>query len=323
MSGGMWAEKYRPQILDEMVNQTEIVSRLKNFVKERNLPHLLFVGPAGIGKTTSILALARDLYGSGYRNYTLELNASDERGIDVIREKVKNFARTAAIASEVPFKILIMDEADSLTSAAQHALRRTMEIYTRTCRFCLIGNYSENIIEPIQSRCSIFRFSPLSEVDAKGWIKTIASKEDVQLLEEGLEAIYEASKGDLRKATNLLQAAAATQEGIVDDVAIYSILGRVSPGKVREILNLGLKGEFLEAREALRALLIDEGLAADDIIRIIYSEVLRLGIPERWKVRLSDTIGEIDYRLTQGARPEIQLSALIAKLALAGEEMDR
>jgi replication factor C small subunit len=323
MSGGMWAEKYRPQILDEMVNQTEVVSRLKNFVKERNLPHLLFVGPAGIGKTTSILALARDLYGSGYRNYTLELNASDERGIDVIREKVKNFARTAAIASEVPFKILIMDEADSLTSAAQHALRRTMEIYTRTCRFCLIGNYSENIIEPIQSRCSVFRFSPLSEVDAKGWIKTIASKEDVKLLEEGLEAIYEASKGDLRKATNLLQAAAATQEGMVDDVAIYSILGRVSPGKVREILNLGLKGEFLEAREALRALLIDEGLAADDIIRIIYSEVLRLGIPERWKVRLSDTIGEIDYRLTQGARPEIQLSALIAKLALAGEEMDR
>ena len=323
MSGGMWAEKYRPQILDEMVNQTEIVSRLKNFVKEKNLPHLLFVGPAGIGKTTSILALARDLYGSGYRNYILELNASDERGIDVIREKVKNFARTAAIASEVPFKILIMDEADSLTSAAQHALRRTMEIYTRTCRFCLIGNYSENIIEPIQSRCSIFRFSPLSEVDAKGWITTIASKEDVQLLEEGLEAIYEASKGDLRKATNILQAAAATQESMVDDIAIYSVLGRVSPGKVREILNLGLKGEFLEAREALRALLIDEGLAADDIIRIVYSEVLRLGIPERWKVRLSDTIGEIDYRLTQGARPEIQLSALIAKLALAGEEMDR
>ena len=323
MSGGMWAEKYRPQILDEMVNQTEIVSRLKNFVKERNLPHLLFVGPAGIGKTTSILALARDLYGSGYRNYILELNASDERGIDVIREKVKNFARTAAIASDVPFKILIMDEADSLTSAAQHALRRTMEIYTRTCRFCLIGNYSENIIEPIQSRCSIFRFSPLSEVDAKGWIKKIASKEDVQLLEEGLEAIYEASKGDLRKATNLLQAAAATQEGVVDDIAIYSVLGRVSPGKIRKILNLGLKGEFLEAREALRSLLIDEGLAADDIIRIVYSEVLRLGIPERWKVRLSDTIGEIDYRLTQGARPEIQLSALIAKLALAGEEMDR
>lgn len=321
MSGGMWAEKYRPQSLDDMVNQTEIVSRLKNFVKDRNLPHLLFVGPAGVGKTTSILALAKDLYGPGYRNFILELNASDERGIDVIREKVKNFARTAAINSEVPFKILIMDEADSLTSAAQHALRRTMEMYTRTCRFCLIGNYSERIIEPIQSRCSVFRFGPLSEKDLKIRIKTIAREEGVNLISEGLDAIYDASEGDLRKATNLLQAAAATQGGEVDDITIYGVLGRVSPGKVREMINLGLKGEFLEARELLRGLLVDEGLASEDIIRMIYSEVLRLGIPEKRKVQLSDAIGEVDYRLTQGARPEIQLSALLAKLALAGEEM--
>ena len=306
MSGGMWAEKYRPQILDEMVNQTEIVSRLKNFVKERNLPHLLFVGPAGIGKTTSILALARDLYGSGYRNYILELNASDERGINVIREKVKNFARTAAIASEVPFKILIMDEADSLTSAAQHALRRTMEIYTRTCRFCLIGNYSENIIEPIQSRCSIFRFSPLSEDDVKTWIQTIASMEEVNLMEEGLDAVYQASRGDMRKAINLLQAAAAIKGRVVDDIVVFSVLGRVSPERIREMIHLGLKGEFIEAREVLRSLLIDEGLAAEDILKMVYSEVMRLGIPERWKVRLSDAVGEIDYRLTQGSRPEIK-----------------
>jgi replication factor C small subunit len=316
----MWAEKYRPQSLDDITNQTEIVSRLKNFVKDRNLPHLLFVGPAGTGKTTSILALARDLYGPTYRSFILELNASDERGINVIRDKVKNFARTAAISSEVPFKILIMDEADSLTSAAQHALRRTMEIYTRTCRFCLIGNYSENIIEPIQSRCSVFRFSPLSEADAKGWVRYIAEKEGVNLIAEGLEAIYEASTGDLRKATNLLQAAAATQGGEVDDIAIYSVLGRVSPGKVRQMLSLGLEGEFMEAREMLRALLIDEGLAAVDIIRMVYSEVMRLGIPERQKVALSDAIGEADYRLTQGARAEIQLSALLAKLALVGDE---
>jgi len=317
----MWTEKYRPQVLDGMVNQTDIVSRLKNFVKEKSLPHLLFVGPAGIGKTTSILAMARDLYGPSYKNYILELNASDERGIDVIRDKVKNFARTAAIASDVPFKILIMDEADSLTKAAQHALRRTMEIYTRTCRFCLIGNYSENIIDPIQSRCSIFRFSPLSEDDTKEWISTIASKENVQLLEGGLEAIYEASKGDLRKSINLLQAAAAVQGSAVDDIAVYSILGRVSPKKVRDMIDLGLKGEFVEAREILRSLLVDEGLAAKDIIRIVYSEVLKLNIPEIWKVKLSDTIGEIDYRLIQGGTAEIQLSVLVAKLALAGENI--
>ena len=322
MSSGMWAEKYRPKRLYEMWNQTEIVSRLKSFVNDKNLPHLLYVGPARTGKTTGILALARDLYGPAYQNYILELNASDERGINVIREKVKNFARTAAIASEVPFKILIMDEADSLTSAAQHALRRTMEIYTRTCRFVLIGNYSENIIEPIQSRCSVFRFGPLGEEDAKGWIKHIAENEELNLLPEGLEAIYEASTGDLRKATNLLQAAAATQRDEIDDVTIYSVLGRVSPGRVRELIDLGLKGQFMEAREVLRGLLIDEGLAADDIIRLIYSEVLRLSIPERYKVRLSDTIGEIDYRLTQGARAEIQLSTLVAKLAIVGEEIN-
>ncbi len=323
MSSGMWAEKYRPQTLDDMVNQTEIVSRLKRFVKNRNLPHLMFVGPAGVGKTTSILALARDLYGSGHRNFILELNASDERGIRVIREKVKFFARTAAITSVVPFKILIMDEADHLTSDAQHALRRTMEQYTRTCRFCLIGNYSESIIDPIQSRCSIFRFSPLSEADTKAWIRSIAGKENVNLIEEGIDALYEVSSGDLRKAVNLLQAAAATQGGRVDDVAVYSVLGKVSPQRIREMITMGLKSEFIEAREILRELLIDEGLAAEDILRMAYSELMRMNIPERWKIRLSDAMGEVDYRLTQGSRAEIQLSTLLAKLALAGEEMNR
>ena len=321
MSGGMWAETYRPQTLGEIVNQQEIISRLKRFVEERNLPHLLFVGPAGVGKTTAILALSRDLYGPAYRSFIMELNASDERGIDVVREKVKFFARTAAISSGVPFKILIMDEADSLTAPAQHALRRTMEIYTKTCRFCLIGNYSENIIEPIQSRCSIFRFSPLSKANMKGWIKGIALKENVKLLEEGLEAIYESSIGDLRKATNLLQASAASQGGVVDDVAVYSILGHVSPAKIREMVKLGLKGDFLEAREVLRSLLIEEGLSPEDVLKILYSEVLKLDIPEEWKVKLSDAVGEIDFRLTQGSRPELQLSSLLAKLVLAGEEM--
>lgn len=321
MSIGVWAEKYRPKTLEEMVDREEIVSRFKSFVKDKNLPHLLLVGPAGVGKTTSILCLARDLYGTSYQNYVLELNASDERGIDVIREKVKNFARTAAIASEVSFKILILDEADSLTTAAQHALRRTMEVYTRTCRFCLIGNYSENIIDPIQSRCSVFRFGPLAEQDVKSYITMISQKEGVKLVPEGLDAVFEASQGDMRKATNLLQAAAATQ-GEVDDIAIYSVLGKVSPQRVREMINLGMKGEFLEAREILRSLLIDEGLGAEDILRMVYSELMRMKMPERWKVRISDAVGEVDYRLTQGTRPEIQLSTLLAKLALASEDVD-
>jgi replication factor C small subunit len=321
MISGMWAEKYRPQSLDEIVNQKEIISRLKTFVKEKNLPHLFFVGPAGVGKTTSILALAHDLYGTAYRNFILELNASDERGIDVIREKVKNFARTSAIASTVSFKILIMDEADSLTSAAQHALRRTMEIYTKTCRFALIGNYSEKIIDPIQSRCSIFRFGPLNEQDIKNWLKHIALEENVDIIDEGLDALYKASMGDMRKAINLLQAAAASRE-IVDDVTIYEVLGKVSPERVREMLKLGLKGRFLESREILRELLINEGLSPENIIKIVYNELMRnTTLSEKWKVKISDTIGEVDYRLTQGARPEIQLSTILAHLALVGEKL--
>jgi replication factor C small subunit len=249
----------------------------------------------------------------------MEVNASDERGIDVIRDKVKNFARTSAISGEVPFKILILDEADSLTSAAQHALRRTMEIYTRTCRFCLIGNYSENIIDPIQSRCSVFRYGPLPEVEMKNYITGLAEKEHVKLLPEGLDAVYEASSGDLRKAINLLQAAASTP-GEVDDIAVYSVLGKVSPQRVREMINHGIKGEFIEAREILRSLLIDEGLASEDIIRMVYSELMRMNMPEKWKVKISDAVGEVDFRLTQGARPEIQLSTLLAKLALASDQ---
>ena len=320
LSSGMWSEKYRPKTLNEIVNQREIVTRLKTFVEEKNLPHLLFVGPAGVGKTTSILALAKDLYGSSYRNFILELNASDERGIGIIREKVKNFARTSAIASPVSFKILIMDEADHLTSDAQHALRRTMELYTNTCRFCLLGNYSENIIDPIQSRCSVFRFSPLEEVELKNYIKEIALKENLKIVDEGLDAIYQASKGDVRKAINMLQAAAANQT-LIEDVTIYNLLGNVSPEKVKKMLSIALEGKFLESRDRLRELLIDQGLAPEDIIRNIYREIMRNpSLTEQMKIRLSDIIGEVDYRLTQGSRAEIQLSTLLAHLTLIGEE---
>ena len=320
MSEGMWAEKYRPQTLDDVVNQKEIVLRLKNFVADRNLPHLLFVGPAGIGKTSSILALARDLYGPRYQNFILELNASDERGINIIREKVKNFARTAALASPVAFKILIMDEADHLTSDAQHALRRTMEIYTRTCRFCLIGNYSENIIDPIQSRCSVFRFTPLEGIDVEGYLFRIAQKESLELSKEGFMALYNASEGDLRKAINLLQAAAASGK-IVDDASVYNVLGSISPETVKEMLETALHGSFLESRELLRDLLINKGMAPEDILRVSYREIMEnSGIMEVNKMKIIDKMGEVDYRLTQGARPEIQISTLLAYLTIVGEK---
>tara|TARA_B100001971_G_scaffold215070_1_gene257041 strand:+ start:5303 stop:6271 length:969 start_codon:yes stop_codon:yes gene_type:complete len=320
MSGGMWAEKYRPQTLYEIVNQRDIVNRLKTFVSEKNIPHLLLVGPAGVGKTTSILALARDLYGPGYKNYVLELNASDERGIKIIRDKVKNYARTAAMVSPVSFKIIIMDEADHLTGDAQHALRRTMEVYTKTARFCLIGNYSENIIDPIQSRCSVFRYGPLDESDIRDRLMFIAEKESLQVVDEGLAAIFQASEGDLRKAINMLQAVSANGE-LVDDISVYSLLGRLRPDRVQTMIQLAMDGKFLESREALREILINQGLAPEDIIRITYREVMRhKSLTEQMKVRLSDIIGEVDFRLTQGSRPEIQLSTLLAHLSLVRDE---
>jgi replication factor C small subunit len=319
MSSGMWTEKYRPQTLGDIVNQRDIVNRLKTFVTEKNIPHLLLVGPPGVGKTTSILALSRDLYGPSYRNYVLELNASDERGINVIRDKVKNYARTAAMASPVRFKIIIMDEADHLTGDAQHALRRTMEVYTKTARFCLIGNYSERIIDPIQSRCSVFRYGSLDEEDIRDRLTLIAEKENLQIVDEGLDALFQASGGDLRKAINMLQAASANGE-IVDDISVYSLLGRIRPDRVQTMIQLALDGKFMESREALRDILINQGLAPEDIIRITYREVMRhKSLTEQMKVKLSDIIGEVDYRLTQGSRPEIQLSTL-RHLSLVGDE---
>ena len=234
MSYEMWTEKYRPRSLDEMVDQEEIVNRLKSFVKARNVPHCIFAGPPGTGKTTAALCLAHDLYGPGYQEHLMELNASDERGINVVRETVKTFARTRSIG-DVPFKILILDEADNMTSDAQQALRRTMERYTETARFILIANYSGRIIEPIQSRCAPFRFTYLPEEHIRKRIEYIAENEGVTLLEDGLKAIIELGGGDLRRTINILQTAASTGKP-VDAETVYSVVGKANPKDVREMM---------------------------------------------------------------------------------------
>ncbi|MEM3696154.1 MAG: replication factor C small subunit [Candidatus Bathyarchaeia archaeon] len=317
----MWAEKYRPKTLDAMVNQKEIVERLKSFVKSRNVPHCIFAGPPGTGKTTAALCLARDLYGDAYREHIMELNASDERGIDVVRETVKTFARVRSIG-EIPFKIMILDEADNMTSDAQQALRRTMERYTETCRFILCANYSGKIIEPIQSRCAPFRFTFLPREEQDKYLKHIAEKEGVKLLKDGLEAIFEVCGGDLRKAINTLQAAASLNKP-VDAKVVYSIAGRANPADVQKMIETAMKGDFLEARKQLRDMIQKYGVAGSDIIRQIHTEIFRGDIPEEWKIKLADIVGEIDYRLVEGADEEVQLSALLARLVEAGHELRR
>lgn len=321
MSYEMWAEKYRPQSLSEMVNQKEIVERLESFVKTKNIPHCIFAGPPGTGKTTAALCLARDLYGAGYREHLMELNASDERGINVVRKTVKTFARMRSIG-EIPFKIMILDEADNMTRDAQQALRRTMERFTGTCRFILIANYSGKIIEPIQSRCAPFRFTYLSREDHDIYLRRIIEKENVKMSDDGLDAIFEVCGGDLRKTTNTLQAAASLGRPI-DAETIYSVIGRANPADVREMITLAMKGDFIGSREKLREMILKYGLAGIDIIRQIHIEIFRSGLPEKWKIKLADAIGEIDFRLIQGADEEVQLSALLARLTEAGHEMKR
>ncbi|TET19424.1 replication factor C small subunit [Candidatus Bathyarchaeota archaeon] len=317
----MWAEKYRPQSLSEMVNQKEIVERLESFVKTKNIPHCIFAGPPGTGKTTAALCLARNLYGAGYKEHLMELNASDERGINVVRKTVKTFARMRSIG-EIPFKIMILDEADNMTRDAQQALRRTMERFTGTCRFILIANYSGKIIEPIQSRCAPFRFTYLSREDHDIYLRRIIEKENVKMSDDGLDAIFEVCGGDLRKTTNTLQAAASLGRPI-DAETIYSVIGRANPADVREMITLAMKGDFIGSREKLREMILKYGLAGIDIIRQIHIEIFRSGLPEKWKIKLADAIGEIDFRLIQGADEEVQLSALLARLTEAGHEMKR
>jgi len=316
----LWAEKYRPRSLDEVVNQKEIVERLKKFVAEKNIPHMLFAGPPGTGKTTIAHALAHDLYGENYRQYMLELNASDERKIEVIRTKVKEFARSKVVG-EAPFKIVLLDEADNMTSDAQQALRRLMELYSTSTRFILTANYPSKIIEPIQSRCAVFRFVPLKREDVVSRLMYICNQEEVVCRDRALDVIYEISEGDMRKAINILQAAAALGE--VNEDTVYKVVGLAHPREVREMIQLALAGNFIEARRKLRELMINYGLSGVDIIKQIHREVFssELKIPDELRIMIADYAGEIQFRLVEGADDEIQLNAFLARLALLGRKV--
>jgi replication factor C small subunit len=275
------------------------------------MPHLIFAGPPGTGKTTAALALSRDFLGTLHSDAILELNASDERGINVVRNQIKNFANKKGL-SNIPFKIMLLDESDSMTREAQNAMRRTMEKYTRKCRFILICNYSSRIIEPIQSRCAIFRFSPLKDEDIVKQLQMIADKENLSLFEDGLDAIIYLAKGDMRSSINTLQAAASLDKTIDQD-SVYKVAGTAHPEKIRSILKLALDGKFLESRTMLMELVSQLGLSGLDIVRQIHSELFNLeNVSDAKKIYLAEKIGEINYRLIEGGDEQIQLSALLA-----------
>lgn len=314
----VWIEKYRPVTLDEVVGQVEITKRLRSYVESRSMPHLLFAGPAGVGKTTCAIAIARGFFGESWKQNFIELNASDERGIDVVRNRIKDFARTAPIGAE--FKIIFLDEADALTQAAQAALRRTMERYSHTCRFVLSCNYSSRIIDPIQSRCAVFRFKPLRDDDVKEYLKRIADGEKVEVEDEALTAILYVAQGDMRRAVNTLQVGAAV-EGAVTADSIYSVTAAARPEEISRILEESVKGNFTVARGILDKLLIDDGLSGVDILRQMHREVFKLNIPDDMKIDMLYHLGEVDFRLVEGGTERIQLEGLIARFAAEGRKL--
>ncbi len=312
----IWTEKFRPSKFEEVVGQHEIIKRVKSLVQAMNIPHLMFAGPAGTGKSTLALITVKQLFGDSWRENYLELNASDERGIDVVRQKVKDFARTKAIEN-VPFKVIFLDEADALTKEAQQALRRTMENYTTTCRFILSCNYSSSIIDPIQSRCVVLRFKLLEKKDIIEVIKRIAIKEKLTLTDEALEALYESSEGDCRRAINLLQATASIAMDINADM-INMIASSSKPSGIKVVLDYALAGDFINAREKLLDVMLKDSISGQDIIKAIQKEVWTLQIEPEVKVKLTEKTGEVEFRMIEGSDEFVQLQSLLASFVLAG-----
>ncbi|WFD20297.1 Subunit of heteropentameric Replication factor C (RF-C) [Malassezia caprae] len=315
-----WVEKYRPSSLDEILAHQHITATLEKFVEADQLPHLLFYGPPGTGKTSTIMALAARLYGKSYRSHVLELNASDDRGIDVVRGQIKAFASTRNMFSmhQDTFKLIILDEADAMTQAAQAALRRIMEQYTRNVRFCIICNYVNKIIPAIQSRCTRFRFAPLEAAQVERRIDSVIAAEKCHVEPAAKQAILQLCQGDMRRALNILQACHAAND-VIDEDSVYNCTGHPHPKDIETAFQAMLQQEFTTAYQTIQSLKIDKGTALADLLTGMHALVMSLELPANARAYLLDQMATIEYRLSTNASERVQLSALLASVKVAVE----
>ncbi|MCA9495684.1 MAG: replication factor C small subunit [Nanoarchaeota archaeon] len=311
----IWVDKYRPKTFKDIIGQDYFVKRIESFIKSKNLPHLLFAGSPGTGKTSTALVVARELYGeNGTKGNFLELNASDDRGIDVIRNQIKEFAKLKSLA-DIPYKIICLDEADSLTKDAQQALRRTMERYSASCRFILACNEISKLIDPIQSRCVIFKFKPMNENGLMELSEKIAKNENLKINDETKKLLAKMSGGDLRKLVNTMQAAASVSNE-VNIKTINEVLDYVNPTEVQEMVDFAVKGDFFKARDYMLKLRINKGLTALEILKEIYKIVINLELDPKTKIKFVDRIATVEFRIVEGSDEELQLEALLAMMSL-------
>ncbi|KAJ9302750.1 hypothetical protein DTO271G3_124 [Paecilomyces variotii] len=333
-----WVEKYRPNSLDDVAGHQDILATINKFIESNRLPHLLLYGPPGTGKTSTILALARRIYGTkNMRQMVLELNASDDRGIDVVREQIKTFASTKQIFSIAPqasgsglgaFKLIILDEADAMTATAQMALRRIMEKYTANTRFCIIANYTHKLSPALLSRCTRFRFSPLKEADIRSLVDQVVEKEQVRIQPEAVDSLVKLSKGDMRRALNVLQACHASSKPLplrnepkdrplpepetITNETIYDCIAAPHPSDIREIVSTLLAtSDVTSCLTTLNTLKANKGLALADILTALGEQLQKLEVPAQTRVTWLEGLAEVEWRLSGGGSEALQTGGLV------------
>lgn len=317
-----WVEKYRPKVVTDVAYQDEIVTVLQNTINGHDFPNLLFYGPPGTGKTSTILAVCRQLFGQElYRSRILELNASDERGIQVVRDKVKSFANQAVSSKKPdgtalpPFKIVILDEADSMTKHAQAALRRTMEKQTKTTRFCLICNYVTRIIEPITSRCAKFRFKPLSIETIQDRLNLISKSEEIRISSEAIDTLIKASEGDMRKAITFLQSAHRLKSDEEEDISptdIIEMAGLIPDDFMASLVDTFSSGSFDKLDKKIREIMAN-GYSGSQLLSQLHDVlVLDENLKDDKKSVIMEKLSVVDKCLCDGADEYLQVMSAVA-----------